>query len=111
MRKPSDSYWYRGSEDTFRLSTPGIHQQTIGQKVSAAEGLRPHPFYVADPYLLDLDTGEYEPITDNRGGYDEAEGIAPDGTFLLMESDRVRGRAVAGEVSAGPGGTSWASFP
>jgi hypothetical protein len=46
------------------------------------------PFYFADPYLLDLETGKYEPIIDNPEGYDEAEGVSPDGKFLMLESDR-----------------------
>lgn len=51
-------------------------------------GTLEEPFYFADPYLLDLETGKYEPIINIPDGYDEAEGISPDGTFLMIESDR-----------------------
>jgi hypothetical protein len=51
-------------------------------------GTDEEPFYFADPYYLDLDTGAIEPIIDNKRGYDEAEGVSPDGKFLMIESDR-----------------------
>lgn len=51
-------------------------------------GTPEEPFYFADPYLLDLKTLKYEPIINNPEGYDEAEGISPDGRFLMIESDR-----------------------
>jgi hypothetical protein len=46
------------------------------------------PFYYADAYILDLDTGSMSDLTQSPNTYDEAEGIAPDGSFLLIESDR-----------------------
>ena len=46
------------------------------------------PFYYANAYLLDLDKGGLVNLTKNENRYDEAEGIAPDGSYLLIESDR-----------------------
>lgn len=51
-------------------------------------GTLEEPFYFADPYLLNMETGKYLAIIDNPKGYDEAEGISPDGKFLMIESDR-----------------------
>lgn len=38
-----------------------------------------------DVYMVDSETGEYEPITNSRCCYDEAEGIFPDGLHTLVE--------------------------
>lgn len=51
-------------------------------------GTDEEPFYFANPYTVDLETGEIESILDTRDMYNEAEGVAPDGSFLLIESDR-----------------------
>lgn len=51
-------------------------------------GTDEEPFYFADPYTLDLETGEMEKLTNTKDIYNEAEGVAPDGSFLLVESDR-----------------------
>lgn len=51
-------------------------------------GTLEEPFYYADAWVLDLATGERSNLTQSAETYDEAEGIAPDGSFLLVESDR-----------------------
>jgi hypothetical protein len=38
-----------------------------------------------DVYMVDSETGEYEPITNSPCCYDEAEGIFPDGLHTLVE--------------------------
>ena len=43
---------------------------------------------VAEAMGLDIESGEVINYTDNPPGYDEPEGIFPDGEFTLIESDR-----------------------
>lgn len=38
-----------------------------------------------DTYILNLETGEYKPLTDSPDYYDEAEGIFPDGKYTCVE--------------------------
>jgi Tol biopolymer transport system component len=38
-----------------------------------------------DTYILNPETGEYKPMTDSPGYYDEAEGIFPDGNYTCVE--------------------------
>lgn len=51
-------------------------------------GTDAEPFYYANAYALDLTTGALENLTNGQDDYNEAEGVAPDGSFLLIESDR-----------------------
>jgi hypothetical protein len=73
---------------TERLETqdfvPGRNQLVFTYYHGTVE----EPFYYANAYVIDLDTGKLVNLTQNENRYDEAEGIAPDGSFLLIESDR-----------------------
>jgi hypothetical protein len=73
---------------TERLETqdfvPGRNQLVF----TYYHGTIEEPFYYANAYTIDLGTGELVNLTQNENRYDEAEGIAPDGSFLLVESDR-----------------------
>ncbi len=71
-----------------RLETQDFFPNSNKLVFTYYNGTLEEPFYFADPYLLDLETGKYEPIINNPNGYDEAEGISPDGKFLMIESDR-----------------------
>jgi hypothetical protein len=45
-------------------------------------------FYHAETYGYDLESGKLTNYTKSPGSYDEAEGIFPDGNYILIESDR-----------------------
>jgi hypothetical protein len=51
-------------------------------------GTDEEPFYYADVCGLDLATGAVTDYTKTPNGYDEAEGIFPDGRHTIVESDR-----------------------
>lgn len=51
-------------------------------------GTEEEPFYFSNAYVLDLDSGAFDNLTNGQNDYNEAEGVAPDGSFLLIESDR-----------------------
>lgn len=46
------------------------------------------PFVNADVHGYNLETGEIIDYTKSPGSYDEAEGIFPDGQWIMIESDR-----------------------
>ncbi len=71
-----------------RLETQDFYPNANKLIFTYYRGTEEEPFYFADPYFLDLETGVIEPILDRKDGYDEAEGVSPDGTFLMIESDR-----------------------
>ena len=51
-------------------------------------GTNEEPFYFANVAAIDLATGQLEPIAALPETYTEAEGVAPDGSYILIESDR-----------------------
>lgn len=70
-----------------RLETQDFFSNSNKLDFTFYRGTLEESFCFADPDLLDLETGKYEPIIDHPTGYNEAEGISPDGKFLMIESD------------------------
>jgi hypothetical protein len=73
---------------SHRLETQDFLPGTNKLIFTYYNGTDEEPFYYANPYFVDLATGEIEHIIDTKDMYNEAEGVAPDGSFLLIESDR-----------------------
>lgn len=72
---------------TERLETQDFHPNTNELIFTYYYGTEEEPFYFANPYSIDIETGELSGILNAENSYNEAEGVAPDGSFLLVESD------------------------
>lgn len=80
---------YKQSQETLRLETqdfrPPDDQELLYTHYSGPNG---EPFLKADVYGYHLKTGDVTDYTKSPESYDEAEGIFPDGKWMMIESDR-----------------------
>jgi hypothetical protein len=77
-----------GEPSNYRLETQDFWPGTNKLLISHYHGTNDEPFYFSDVAAIDLTTGERTMVTDTPGGYTEAEGVAPDGSYIMIESDR-----------------------
>jgi hypothetical protein len=77
-----------GVPETHRLETQDFWPGTNKLLFTLYHGTREEPFYFANVAAVDLVSGEVSMVTDLPETYTEAEGVAPDGSFVLVESDR-----------------------
>jgi hypothetical protein len=74
--------------NTHRLETQDFWPGTNKLLITYYQGDLAEPFYNAEVASIDLQSKELLFITNIPNGYNEAEGVAPDGSYLLIESDR-----------------------
>ncbi|XZE17813.1 TolB family protein [Pirellulaceae bacterium SH449] len=74
--------------NTHRLETQDFWPGTNKLLFTYYQGDTDEPFYNAEVASIDLDSKEIKFITQVPNGYNEAEGVAPDGSYILIESDR-----------------------
>lgn len=80
---------YADKPQTMRLETQDFRLPGERELIfTCYHGTVQEPFYHADTCGLDLQTGAVVDYTRDPGGYNEAEGIFPDGRHTLVESDR-----------------------
>lgn len=80
---------YADKPQTMRLETQDFRLPDERELIfTCYHGTEQEPFYHADVCGLDLKTGAIVDYTKDPGGYNEAEGIFPDGRYTIVESDR-----------------------
>jgi hypothetical protein len=73
---------------THRLETQDFWPSTNKLLFTYYQGDEKEPFFNAEVAAIDLNTKELSFVTNVANGYNEAEGVAPDGSYILIESDR-----------------------
>ncbi len=82
----------QGKPNTHRLETQDFWPGTDKLLFTYYQGDEKEPFYNAEVAALDLKSKEVTFLTSIENGYTEAEGVAPDGSYILIESDRENAR-------------------
>jgi hypothetical protein len=83
------SFDHLGQPMSHRLETQNFMPGNEELVFTYYRGTEEEPFYYAYPYMLNVKTGTMWPLIDDTiDGYNEAEGVSNDGTFMLVESDR-----------------------